>query len=319
MNSLVRLLTSHYVRHRAEEGAAMTVARTYRGTDLDGDFLPVRDFLRRIGQPVASPPIFGWVRWEWAFALPHLDRTSLDRMGVWEDDGRILGVTAFEDGLGDAYLLVDPARRDVLPAMLDHALDRLRGERGVRILVGEDDPQLQRLARERGLVATQAGDEVAVLDLDGGLTYTVPPGYKVVGLDEGVDLVQLDRVLHRGFGHPGDPHPTPEDLAWRERSVSAPSGDRALSIAVVADDGTYVAYCGTWFHPGDHAAVVEPVCTDPDHRRRGLGRAAVLEAVRRCAERGAERAQVGSRQQFYYALGFAPRRTATWWAAPDHA
>lgn len=295
----------------------MTTAREYRGTDLDGDFLPVRDFLRRIWQGVDAPPVFGWSRWEWGFALPYLDRTHLDRMGVWEDGTGIVAVAAFEEGLGDAFLLVDPLRRDLLPAMLDHALDRMRSADGrVRVLIGDDDPDLQRLARRRGLAATQSGDEVAVLDVDDAdLRYTLPEGYRVVGLDEGVDLVQLDRVLHRGFGHPGDPHPTAEDLAWRERSVSAPSTDRALCVAVVAADGTYVAYCGTWYERGDHAAVVEPVCTDPDHRRRGLGRAAVLEAVGRCAARGATRAQVGSRQQFYYAMGFAPRVTATWWSA----
>jgi predicted N-acetyltransferase YhbS len=47
-----------------------------------------------------------------------------------------------------------------------------------------------------------------------------------------------------------------------------------------------------------------PVATDPQYRRMGLGRAAVLEGVRRCAALGARRAYVGSDQAFYQALGF---------------
>lgn len=292
----------------------MATGRAYRGSDHDGDFTAVRDLLHRIDQDGTSAPHFGWVRWEWAFALECLDRPSLHRIGVWEDDGQVVGVATYEDRLGDAFLLVDPAHRRLLPAMLDHALDRLRGPQGVRVLIDDSDAELQHLARGRGLVATQAGDRVAVLDLAGDLGYEVPAGYRVSSLADGVDLEQLDRLMHRGFHHSGEHAVTAEGLAWRERSISAPSGDRALSIVVEADDGTYAGYCGAWYREGHSTAFVEPVCADPDHRRRGCARAAVLEAMTRCAARGAQRALVGSDQQFYYALGFAPRYSATWWA-----
>jgi predicted N-acetyltransferase YhbS len=45
----------------------------------------------------------------------------------------------------------------------------------------------------------------------------------------------------------------------------------------------------------------------------GLGRAAVLEGLRRCAKLGAKRAFVGSSQQFYYNIGFRPYTSNTWW------
>ncbi|MCL2884708.1 MAG: GNAT family N-acetyltransferase, partial [Oscillospiraceae bacterium] len=73
------------------------------------------------------------------------------------------------------------------------------------------------------------------------------------------------------------------------------------------------AYCGTWKDPASAVALVEPVATDPDYRMRGLGKAAVLEAVRRCGTRGAKQAYVGSSQQFYYNIGFRPALTSTWW------
>ena len=55
---------------------------------------------------------------------------------------------------------------------------------------------------------------------------------------------------------------------------------------------------------------VEPVATDPDFRRMGLGKAAVLEGIRRCGEMGAEVAYVGSDQLFYQKLGFKKIFTA---------
>jgi predicted N-acetyltransferase YhbS len=59
-----------------------------------------------------------------------------------------------------------------------------------------------------------------------------------------------------------------------------------------------------WYEPVNRIAYVEPVATDPDYRRMGLGKAAVLEGIRRCGELGAGVAFVGSDQFFYTAIGF---------------
>lgn len=58
-------------------------------------------------------------------------------------------------------------------------------------------------------------------------------------------------------------------------------------------------------------AVIEPVATDPDYRKMGLGKAAVSEEIRRVGELGAKIALVGSSQQFYYSIGLRPFSTAT--------
>ena len=73
---------------------------------------------------------------------------------------------------------------------------------------------------------------------------------------------------------------------------------------VEAPDENLVSYCGLWYVPANELAYVEPVATDPDFRRRGLGSAAVREAIRRSAALGATRAVVGSGLEFYRAIGF---------------
>ena len=77
-----------------------------------------------------------------------------------------------------------------------------------------------------------------------------------------------------------------------------------LCILVVAPSGDYASYCGMWYDPATAYALVEPVATDPDYRKLGLGKAAVLEGIRRCGALGATQAYVGSSQQFYYQIGF---------------
>ena len=46
---------------------------------------------------------------------------------------------------------------------------------------------------------------------------------------------------------------------------------------------------------------------------KGLGKAAVLEGIRRVGELGARKALVGSQQQFYYSIGFRQFSTFTLW------
>ena len=65
--------------------------------------------------------------------------------------------------------------------------------------------------------------------------------------------------------------------------------------------------------PEHRFAYVEPVATDPDYRRRGLGAAAVMETLRRVQREAAEVAWVGSDQEFYKALGFETKFQRDLW------
>ena len=115
-------------------------------------------------------------------------------------------------------------------------------------------------------------------------------------------MIRINRVLWRGFNHEGPP---PEKhVAGRADVEKAPLYRRDLVVMVEAPGGDLVSYCGIWYEAANRVAYVEPVATDPDYRRRGLGRAAVLEAIRRAKALGATRAIVISGQPFYRALGF---------------
>jgi predicted N-acetyltransferase YhbS len=74
-----------------------------------------------------------------------------------------------------------------------------------------------------------------------------------------------------------------------------------------------VAFGGLWFDPVNRFGYVEPVATDPDYRRMGLGTAAVLEGIRRCGELGATVAYVGTDTPFYLVMGFKKLFTLNCW------
>lgn len=274
----------------------------------------VRAFLLRINSPRVTQDGFLWGRWEWMFSLRFADESDLRRIAIWEDSGKIVGVATFEEHPGDAYLLLDPAYPKLRGEMLQYAGEHLRQDGTLRVIIDERDAALQEEAFCRGYRPTQDMENNAMIPLEGYTwAYALPAGFRIVSLAEDGDIRKYNHVLWRGFNHPGIP---PQDDKWLEErriSLSGPHVKPTLNIAVAEPGGMFVAYCGMWYEPGTDYALVEPVATDPDYRKMGLGKAAVLEAVSRCARLGAKRAYVGSSQQFYYRIGFRPCSTKNWW------
>jgi predicted N-acetyltransferase YhbS len=110
--------------------------------------------------------------------------------------------------------------------------------------------------------------------------------------------------MWRGFDHGDDVPMTEDEFEDRQKMFDTPKARRDLKIAVVAPNGEFAAFCGMFFDEAGKFAYVEPVATDPRYRRLGLGRAAVLEGIRRCGLLGATIAYVGSDQPFYQSFGF---------------
>jgi ribosomal protein S18 acetylase RimI-like enzyme len=99
----------------------------------------------------------------------------------------------------------------------------------------------------------------------------------------------------------------------------SPGYDPTLDVAVVTDDDRVAAYVMAWADPVSRCGQLEPVGTRPHFWRRGLGRAACGEAVRRLAERGMELVGVNADAAdarsvaFYQSCGFRPVATIDRW------
>ena len=276
------------------------------------DFHKVRDFIIRINGRGLRYPNFEWVRWEWAhkdICFEHSD--ILPKIGIWEDDGKIVAVTTFEDQPGQAFFLVDDEYSHLKEEMLQYALENLRYDGKIKLMIDDCDAEMQRYAKKAGLRPTQDKELDSVIDIDDSLSYSLPDGFSISSAQDKIDFKKVNRVMWRGFNHEGEP---PEDLLeFRKRPMKSPHQDLSLIIKTVAPNGDYASYCGMWYEPGTDYAIIEPVATDPSYRLKGLGRAAVLEGVIRCGKLGAKRAYVGSSQQFYYNIGFYPAASGTWW------
>lgn len=283
---------------------------TLRKYNVKEDFKKVGDFLIENYQPNNKDGNFPQPAWEYMHGHPWLDEKSLEKIGVWEDSGRIVGAVHYESTLGEAFFEIHPRYTHLKPEMLEHAEKNLcgkmpDGKRYLKVFVNDFDKDFEALVESRGYKKADEKLNRPMTQMKITLPFqpiSLPDGFLLKSLAEDNDLAKLDRCIYRGFNHGDEPPKT--DYAGRKKQQSMPSYRKDLNIVIVALDGNYVAYAGTWFEATNKFAYVEPVCTDPDYRRRGLGKAAVLEGVRRCGELGATVAYVGSTQPFYQSMGF---------------
>ena len=277
------------------------------------DYLGVRNFLIRINSEKLYTPNFLWGAWEWEVTHGNFDRSNINRFGLWEDDGELVAIAIYELPLGDGLLFVDEEHSHLKPEMVAYAKKALHDNGNLRILLPDGDYEFQRAALIQDFRPTQKRWHCSVLDINALQPFVLPEGFSFVSMAGNWNWHQYNRVMWRGFNHEGKAAYDDETIAGRKEMLSSPMIIPDLVVSVAASDGNYVSHCGMWYRPGDFYCYVEPVVTDPEYRMMGLGKAVVLEAIRRCGDLGAKQAVVGSSQQFYYNIGFYPILTSTWW------
>ena len=277
------------------------------------DFEAVSEFLVRINQEQIINPNYLWARWRWQFG-PYMNEENLSAIGIAEDNGIIVGLATYESNIGEAFLCLDAKYNYLKEEMIDYAIKHLSKDGKLKITLPDGDLAYQKLALQKGFRATEQKTSVAVIDID-NLNYTLPEGYRIISFaDSEFDADRYYNAIWRGFNNQR-PKNERELKSDREREgFDDPLFHSDIRIVVVSPTGDYAAHCGMWHLGNTDYAYVEPVFTLPEYRKIGLGKAAVLEGVKRCGVRGATRAYVVSGQQFYYSIGFYPVHNETWWS-----
>ena len=125
----------------------MTITlRPYRRPD---DFEAIGHFITGLYQPGNADGNWFQPAWEYMHSHPYLDDSALEQIGVWEEDGAILGVATYESRLGEAFFQLKAGLTQLKPAMLDYAEAHLcstaaHGARSLHIFINDFDLRLHR-------------------------------------------------------------------------------------------------------------------------------------------------------------------------------
>jgi len=286
------------------------------------DYWRIREFLRQVmllnGRRELSWHVSRLDYWWW-FGNPHLEKIPVtENVFTWETkSGQIAAVLNSEDR-GQVFLQVHPDYRshEVEEEMISLAEERLTtsgkdGRRRLWVWADSRDEMRQSILTRRGFHRVDRLEEQETQhrrSLDGPLP-DVPlvPGYTIRSLGEGLEL--LERCYASGLGFHQDDINVARDNRdhpdWYHDIQCAPLYRRDLDIVAVADDGSVASFCTIWFDDVTRTACCEPMATVPAHRRRGLGKAVMIEGLHRLKRMGAKVAFVSGFSQAANALYFS--------------
>jgi predicted N-acetyltransferase YhbS len=275
------------------------------------DFDRISQFLNQNYLPgdVFTP----WLQPRWEYLHYHPSILSLDRtlFGVAEEKGTIRGIVHFESSHAEVFIQTHPDDSPLKEVLLNYAernnfqsLSNSTGRMIRSVYVNDFDHEFESIIASRGYEKwVDFVEENSRYLLDDDIpTAKLPSGFAIQSLEDENDLHKINRVLWRGFNHEGPP--PEEEFEGRFFGQKAPNFRKDLTMVAVAPDESFVSYCGMWYVPQHQLAYLEPLATDPDFRRIGLGKAVVYESLRRVKALGAKIVWVGSGQEFYKAIGF---------------
>jgi mycothiol synthase len=300
----------------------MISARLYRD---EKDFWRVRRLL--IDTVGITPVGFNWEVRRWDGTRFHNPRGELApgaglRIRLWEDGDRLVAAI-HPEGQGNAHLQVHPDYRHLEEEMIAWAEANLAadGEDGVRTLnlfVNDYDAGRRRLLAGRGYVECAWGGVTRYLRLgrQSLTTPRIPPGYTLRTARSRQSLADSQAVadlLNAAFGRTWH---TAQEIQVFARL--APSYRPDMDLVAEAADGTLAAYVGIAYDPDNRLAIFEPVCTHPDHLRRGLAKTLMQEGLLRLRALGAQGACVGTgdmlpANRLYDAIGFSEAYRGRGW------
>ncbi len=292
----------------------------------DEDFWRVRRLLVET-YPI-TPTGFNWEirRWDgYRFynSNPDLDPRWKELVHLWETkDGKLVGVV-HPEGTGDAHLELHPDFRHIEEDMIEWAQDNLASPvqdghvRKLCMFLSEYDSFRYRLLEEFGYEKTTSSEVQRRLRFGNKFIppAIIPSGYvlRTTRPDDQDDCQRIADLLNTAFKR--DFHTAEE---YRVFSAKAPCFHHNLDLVAVAPDGSFAAYVGVPYIEENRYGVFEPVCTHPDHLRKGLARSLMLEGFRRLKTLGAVDVYVGTGDQIaanelYNAIGFTEAYKKSMW------
>lgn len=315
-----------YLSDLAPSAAVRITDRPFAGED---DWHRIRHLM--IETYPITPPAFNWEIRHWDGNRYHRGHVTLDDpqwqlIHLWETaDGTLVGA-AHIDGPGDAVLQVHPDYRALIEdAMIDWTMDHIR-------TAYEEDPSRERTdyyvydydAARRMRLEARGFEQIPGHGVTRRLRLghlPLPPvsvaeGYtlRTTNPNDMADCQRIADTLNAAFNR--DFHMAQDVWNFVQH---APCYRADLDLMMIAPDGTTLAaYVGVIYDEANRRGIFEPVCTHPDHRRKGLAQALMFEGLHRLRAAGAtyvfvDTGSAVAANKLYQSIGFTEEYVGHVW------
>lgn len=256
----------------------------------------------------------------WWFYYPAWEHDQPHNTFLWDDPAnpdRLLGWTLFSLYWGylDVYIHPDLIGTPQAERILTWAEERLSlllrssSKKKLHVMwISQGDKILDEHFQRRGFQLTE--DDMAHLtcSLTGQLPKSaITAGYIVRTSAGERDALGRARAQYGAFG---STLPLEIYVERFRKFMQSPAYNPEFDVVAVAPDDQISAFCMIWPDPVNKVGLFEPVGTHPDFQRRGLGKAVMLEGLRRLQALGMTKACVNTDARnlpaikLYEAVGF---------------
>jgi GNAT superfamily N-acetyltransferase len=277
---------------------------TQRRYKLFADFERVHQFLTDTYDPETLNSYLLPQYWEYAHHHSYFDFHKTARMGLWEEEGEIVAISAYEMHIGEVHLHTKRGYEKLLPQLLTWAEAELaaveNGTKKLKVWITDKEQNKSDLLRAGGYACVYR-EPVNIFRYDKPWPErTLPEGFSLID-GTNVDFAKEATCWWLGFDHGAE---GPEPVDQIEGSIQETPRSRSdLMTIVVAPNGDYACALGMWLDEQNHYAYLEPLATVPEYRRKGLATIALTEAMKKTKALGATYCFGGSRE-FYTDIGF---------------
>ena len=255
---------------------------------------------------------------EYALTSKWMDKEYLHLNRLWMAGDIVVGFVFTEAVVTSVFFNLRPGYEGLADEMVEYAQNSfpdLGGERELVIFSGQE--ALIRAAEKEGYKVSYENADFLFDFRKSGLSYDLPEGFHFVDPFK-CDLLKLAKCTWNGFNAeelgpfknwnipdsetPWNPHKA-YTVVVNSAVAPPPHATHEYNVIIADENEDYVCFSGMWWVPENKLAYMEPLCTVPEYRRRGLAAAALTQHYRRLKVLGAEY-MTGGGDDFYRKVGY---------------
>lgn len=255
---------------------------------------------------------------EYALTSKWMDKEYLHLNRLWMAGDIVVGFVFTEAVVTSVFFNLRPGYEGLADEMVEYAQNSfpdLGGERELVIFSGQK--ALIRAAEKEGYKVSYENADFLFDFRKSGLSYDLPEGFHFVDPFK-CDLLKLAKCTWNSFNAeelgpfknwnipdsetPWNPHKAYTGVV-NSAVAPPPHATHEYNVIIADENEDYVCFSGMWWVPENKLAYMEPLCTVPEYRRRGLAAAALTQHYRRLKVLGAEY-MTGGGNDFYRKVGY---------------